>query len=351
MTDPTASELPELPSTRELIDLVERLDGENERLRQRVLEVMEWMEESVSNSVRREHADEAWRQQAENLAAELDAIHATSSWRVTAPLRMVASRLRTRTRSAAQPAHSASGRGLHRVSTPVFVIVRDRLTPLRRLIVWLEEAGHDEIWLVDNNSTFPPLLDFLDATPHQVVRLERNLGHRSPFLSGTVQRIAADRHFVVTDPDVVPDETCPLDAVDHFRELLDRYPEIDKVGFGLRTDDLPDTYPLAADVRAWEARFWANEIEPGVYRADIDTTFALYRPLHRRHREDSALRTGAPYVARHLPWYVGPNDIGDEDRWYRDHGEPTTLNWDREELPRWKRRWLSANEGDESHDR
>jgi hypothetical protein len=347
VTDSKDSDMSELPSTQELLELVERLDGENERLRQRALQIMEWMEESVSNAVRRERTDEAWRRQAENLTAELDAIRATSSWRLTAPLRMVASRLRTKT----PPAHSPSERRSQRVSTPVFIIVRDRLSPLRRLIAWLEQAGHDEIWLIDNDSTFPPLLEFLDTTPHQVVRLERNLGHRSPFLSGTVQRIAADRHFVITDPDVVPDQACPLDAIDHFRELLDRYPEIDKVGFGLRIDDLPETYPLAADVRAWEARFWANEVEPGVYRADIDTTFALYRPLDRRHREDSALRTGAPYVAQHLPWYLGPDDLGDEDRWYREHGEPTTLNWDREELPRWKQRWLSANEANVPDDR
>jgi hypothetical protein len=354
VTDPTSSALPDLPSAGELVELVElveRLDGENERLRQRVLEVMEWMEESVSAAVRRELADEAWRRQAENLAAELDAVHATLSWRVTAPLRIVASRLRTAGPSPAPSPGSPSDPSSKRVSTPVFVIVRDRLTALRRLIDWLERAGHDEIWLVDNDSTFPPLVEFLNETPHHVVRLGHNLGHRSPFLSGTVQRVAADRHFVVTDPDVVPDDDCPLDAVDHFRELLDRHPEIDKVGFGLRIDDLPDTYPLAPAVRAWEARFWTNEVEPGVYRADIDTTFALYRPLHRRHREDSALRTGAPYVARHLPWYLGPDDLGDEDRWYRQHGEPTTFNWDREELPRWKRRWLSANEANLPDDR
>ena len=343
MTAPETSGHDEPDQVRALVD---RLEGENERLRQRVLEVMEWMEASVSAAVRREVTDEAWRHQAENLQAELDAVRSTLSWRLTRPLRAVAGRRR----SAAAPSSPESvddqrGQRVPAVSTPVFIIVRDRLTPLRRLIEWLEQAGHEEIWLIDNDSTYPPLLDYLDSTGHQVVRLGHNLGHRSPFLSGTVQRIAAGRHFVITDPDVVPDEHCPLDAIEHFRDLLDRYPEIDKVGFGLRIDDLPDRYPLAEDVRTWEARFWTDEIEPGVYRADIDTTFALYRPLDRRHREDSALRTGAPYVARHTPWYLGPEDIDDEDRWYRSHGEPTTLNWDREELPGWKRRWLLANEG------
>lgn len=224
--------------------------------------------------------------------------------------------------------------------TPVFVPVRDRVTPLRRLVDWLERAGHDEIWLVDSASTYPPLLDYLSTSPHHVVRCEHNFGHRSPWLSGTVQRVAHGRHFVISDPDVVPDPMCPLDAVDHFRQVLDRYPDLDKVGFGLRIDDLPAAYPLSAEVRAWEARFWVDEIEPGLFRADIDTTFALYRPRHRRHDEHLALRTGPPYVARHLPWYIDPGRLTDEDRYYREHADPSTANWDRTELPRWKQRWL-----------
>ena len=139
-------------------------------------------------------------------------------------------------------------------SYPVFVPVRDRLTPLRQLLGWLERAGHDDIWLVDNASTYPPLLDFLASTDHHVVRLGHNLGHRSPWLSGAVQRHARNRFFVVTDPDVVPSEECPADAVDRFRDLLDRHDYLHKAGFGLRIDDLPDHYVHADQVHLSAAR-------------------------------------------------------------------------------------------------
>lgn len=225
---------------------------------------------------------------------------------------------------------------------PVFVVVRDRVSPLRQLVDWLERTERADIWLVDNASTYPPLVAYLDGSPHHVVRLGHNLGHRSPWLSGTVQRHAHGRFFVVTDPDVVPDEGCPLDALDHFRDLLERYPAFHKAGFGLRIDDLPDTYPLAGAVRDWEARFWRTELEPGVFHADIDTTFALYRPLDGRHDEHLSIRTGAPYVARHLPWYADPSALTDEDRYYREHADPTVSNWDRDRLPRWKERWLAT---------
>jgi hypothetical protein len=334
---------PDVPDPNELLALIDELDSEHERLRQRLLESLEWLEASVTAEVRTERELDAWRRQASNLAADLDAVHASLGWRLTRPLRA----LKRRLRRGSSPSTGADTAAVGDIadatsSTPVFIPVRDRLTPLRALLSWLERCGHDEIWLIDNASTYPPLLEFLDSTEHHVIRLEHNVGHRSPFLSGAVQRVAHGRYFVISDPDVVPDDDCPLDAIEHFRDLLDRYPEIDKVGFGLRIDDLPDGYPLAADVRAWESRFWADEVEPGVYRADIDTTFALYRPLERRHREDRSLRTGAPYLARHTPWYVTPDDMTDEDRWYRDHVEPTIANWDRERVARWKQRWLGA---------
>lgn len=226
---------------------------------------------------------------------------------------------------------------------PVFIPVRDRVTPLRRLVDWLERAGQEQIWLIDNASTYEPLLDELARSPHHVVRLEHNLGHRSPWLSGTVQRHAHRRWFVVSDPDVVPDEGCPLDALDHLRAAIERHHGYHKAGLGLRIDDLPAHYPLAEQVRSWEARFWEHELEPGVYHANVDTTFAMYAPLDVRHRDDHSLRTGSPYVARHLPWYADPSALSDEDRYYRQHADPTMSNWDRDQLPRWKQRWLTSN--------
>ncbi|MGZ4672370.1 MAG: glycosyltransferase family 2 protein [Ilumatobacteraceae bacterium] len=225
---------------------------------------------------------------------------------------------------------------------PVFIPVRDRLSPLVELLGWLESVGQHDIWLIDNASTYPPLLHFLDETPHRVVQLQHNLGHRSPWLSGAVQRNAHDRFFIVSDPDVVPDPMCPNDVLEHFRHVLENHPEVDKVGFGLRIDDLPAHYALRDDVIDWEGKFWdpALEIEPGLFSAGIDTTFAMYRPLDRRHEILKAFRTGKPYVARHLPWYLDSATLSEEDQYYRAHADSTMSNWDRDQLPWWKQRRL-----------
>jgi len=156
-----------------------------------------------------------------------------------------------------------------------------------------------------------------------------------------VPRLGRKSLFVVTDPDVVPDELCPSTALEHFASLLERHPEIDKVGFGLRIDDLPSTYAHRAHVIAWESQFWTTEVEPGVYAAPIDTTFALYRPGFG-HSNNRALRTGAPFVARHTPWYLDSDNPTYEQTWYVSHADKTVTNWDQTTLPAWLRHLSSS---------
>lgn len=221
---------------------------------------------------------------------------------------------------------------LDSVHTPVLIICRDRVEPLRHLVTWLESAGNERIVLVDNDSTFEPLLSYYKETSHQVIRLGRNLGHMSVWDGNVLQTIGHDGAFVVTDCDVVPDQDAPHDAIDHFADLLFRYSDLDKVGFGLRIDDLPTSYQFRNEVIDWESQFWESEVEPGVFRANIDTTFALYRPSAPKGTY-RALRTGAPYVARHLPWYNDSLRLSVEDRYYRDHTLSGVSNWDVDEIP------------------
>jgi GT2 family glycosyltransferase len=215
---------------------------------------------------------------------------------------------------------------------PVIVISRDRLDCLRQLVEWLERTpGIGPIHIVDNASSWPPLLDYLAQSPHTVHRLEVNLGHHAPWVIGLVAAVS-DAPFVVTDPDVLPDPGCPSDVIAHFREVLARHGDVDKVGFGLRIDDLPNGFPHRNSVMRWEGQFWQNEVEPGVFKAEIDTTFALYRP-GRDHKKYNALRTGEPYVARHLPWYVASDSLTAEDRHYRAHADPAITSWIGDGLP------------------
>lgn len=214
---------------------------------------------------------------------------------------------------------------------PTIVICRDMLCDLRRLVDWLERAGHKAIILLDNASSYPPLLDYLRRSPHRLVRLPENLGHEAPWASGLVTSLGSVP-YIVTDPDVLPDEECPHDAAEHFQDLLLRFPTFDQAGFGLRIDDLPPWYPHREAVVRWEKPFWADEIAPGAFAAHTDTTFALYRPK-TAYKVTEALRTGPPYLARHLPWYRDPRTPDSETAYYFEHRRADVGYWNHATLP------------------
>jgi hypothetical protein len=206
----------------------------------------------------------------------------------------------------------------------------NRLSPLWLLVNWLEHAGHENIVLLDNASTFEPLLAYYEITPHTVVRLKENLGCRALWKADLAP---AKEWFVLTDPDVVPVDDCPQDVLAHFKNLLDRHPTYQKAGFGLYLDDVPAHCPHLGHERALMSR----EIEPGVFESAIDTTFALYRP--GATFDYRALRTGMPYMARHLSpaWYGG--ELTDEDRFYlRESKEAVRLGLPEYEGSSWARR-------------
>lgn len=226
--------------------------------------------------------------------------------------------------------------------TPILIVCRDKLTPVLSLVSWLESAGHESIVMIDNDSTYEPLLEYFERTPHTVVRLGANLGpYEGVWGSGLAQAISKGRSFVVTDSDVVPDATCPPDAVAYLQWVLDRFPNYCKAGLGLRIDDLPEHYRLAGMVRDWESRFWSRPVQRGLYHAPIDTTFALYRP-NSAFSAKPAIRTGGPYLARHMPWYVCSDDLSEEERYYIQNCRADISHWDLSGLPEVHRETLSV---------
>ncbi len=208
---------------------------------------------------------------------------------------------------------------------PIIINNYNRLSYLKELISSIESRGYRNICIIDNASTYPPLLDFYRTTPYRVFRLDRNIGYLALWKSG-IYREFRGSYYVYTDSDMKIDEECPDNFMARFVSIMERYPRAEKVGFGIRTDDLPDHYKNKRDVVEHESQFWRESPEEGVYRADIDTTFALYRPFCKgaafKYRE--AYRTGFPYVIRHLPWYVDSSNITDEERYYIDSVSQST---------------------------
>ena len=134
---------------------------------------------------------------------------------------------------------------------PVWINNRDRLSTTRALVEYLRQVPGCRPIIVDNASTYPPLLGWYGRCGVEVQRLAFNGGSQAPWRFADLARGAA--YYAVTDSDLDLDGV-PLDLLAVLRDGLNRFPEANKAGLSLEVHDLPDT-PLADQARAWECIF------------------------------------------------------------------------------------------------
>lgn len=203
---------------------------------------------------------------------------------------------------------------------PIIINNFNRLTTLRLLTETLTACGYTNIYILDNASTYPPLLEYYKTCPFTVFHLNQNLGFKALWKSPLKKRFCND-YYIYTDSDVIPSDYCPKDFIDYFFKELKKHPFARKIGFFLRIDNIPDSYIHKEEVINLEKQYYLKPAEGGLYRAPIDTTFALYRPRVglSRSRSVEAYRTAYPYQAEHLPWYNDSSNLSEEEQYYISH--------------------------------
>lgn len=206
---------------------------------------------------------------------------------------------------------------------PIIINNRNHFTYLLRLISFLEKNNYKNIIILDNASTYKPLLEYYQTCKHRIVYLNENLGFMAINKCNLWNEVS-NKYFVYTDPDILPIEECPINFIKYFITIMEKDLFLAKVGFSLKIDDIPDHYSNKEKVINWESQFWKNKRNDGNYSASIDTTFALYAPgvkssflsITRKH-----CRTGYPYQARHLPWYEDSDNLPDDIAFYYKNRE------------------------------
>jgi len=189
------------------------------------------------------------------------------------------------------------------------IIVYNRLHLPKKMADFLFLHDIDPVF-VDNNSDYPPLLEYYRTTKFEVIRMDKNYGYKVVWEQAILDKLGITGNYIVTDPDLdlsgIPD-----DFLSVLEQGLIKYPQYDKCGFSLEINDIAPTDFCPAE---YEKQFWQRPLDDMYFDAAIDTTFALYKvPYH----SFKALRTNRPYTARHLPWYYFDlEDMPEDEQFY-----------------------------------
>lgn len=223
-------------------------------------------------------------------------------------------------------------------STPIVILNRDRLSPVKALVESLHKRNYNNIVIIDNGSTYKPLLEWYQESNVDVFI---NNIPETLYDTGTFYRLAFElkhpkfvdlvkTHYVYTDSDIVPTDDVPDDFINDMINICDRY-KVHKVGLGLKIDDLPDN-KYSEIVRNLEKDFWVNRIankDYEIYHAGIDTTFALYAPNSAPLLDMHCIRIGSPFMARHVPWYYDVDNLPEDEYHYIQNLDPSRASYSR----------------------
>lgn len=208
-------------------------------------------------------------------------------------------------------------------SIPVIIISYNQLFYLKQLIDFLLRRNFENIIILDNLSTYPPLLEYYGEIKEKVhvEFLGKNLGHKVFFENPELIEKFGKGYYFLTDPDIVPNENLPENFAQIMLEKLDQhFNKITKVGFALKIDDIPDSFKFKKEVLDWEAGSWKNEIEPDIFNNFVDTTFALYKPNYNLKFNTlsyyKGLRMGGNFTAKHGGWYIDHENLTEETAFY-----------------------------------
>lgn len=209
---------------------------------------------------------------------------------------------------------------------PIIINNRNRLTFLKQMISSLHSKGYHNIYIIDNQSTYEPLLEFYKNSNFKVFYLNENVGFLSLWKTGIYKQFQ-NNFFVYSDSDVVPTEECPNNFLQLFLDRMKKDKKIMKIGLSLKIDDLPDHFKNKNEVIDWESQYFQIVVDNFYYKANIDTTFALYRPFMSGGASRLKMfRSQKPMEAYHMPWYNDSSNLTEEELFYINNAK-TSTHW------------------------
>lgn len=209
---------------------------------------------------------------------------------------------------------------------PIYILSFNNYTYVCNMVEQLRSLHCQNLIIIDNASTYPPLLQYFERIKNEVaiVRLTENYGPYVLFENPTLYAFLPP-YFGVTDPDLELNPDLPDDFIIQLLQLTEEF-HVGKAGFSLDISEperMVDRDFFINDkhykIWEWEARFWRHELRPNVYKANLDTTFAIYNKqyLDPQNHTSNAIRVAGNFTCRHLPWYRENGLPKAEEEFYR----------------------------------
>ena len=233
---------------------------------------------------------------------------------------------------------------------PIFIIVHNKFEILKQTIASYEKYIKTPFKIVYHNvaTTYEPTLQFLkeqELLGRVVYNTKINDHHTvTQTIDDYYQKHPLCEHYVMTDPDIELDNVNG-DILELYIHTLKETKAV-SVGPMLRIDDIPDYYSrkdMAIDYHTQQ--FWSQDkfiipFKKEKYRfiaCSTDTTFQLCsfknRPTRFPHPE--SIRFFSPYSARHLDWYIDPNNLTPCQKYYQQTASDIS-HWNKS---KWNKEW------------
>lgn len=191
---------------------------------------------------------------------------------------------------------------------------RNRLSTTKKMVEDLLSRNTQGIIIIDNASTYPPLLEWYNTLPSEVdIRMFKNEGHLALFSTGLIHEIKED-WCIYTDSDIQLNPNMPVNYQEQMLDVANTL-NCHKIGVALSINDIPDHYWLKAQVLRNEDRWWHEETLPTIYKAHTDTTFCFIKKVD----QFDSYRMAGDFTAKHMPWYIDMDNLDDEERYFIHH--------------------------------
>lgn len=213
---------------------------------------------------------------------------------------------------------------------PIVINNFNRLSTLKLMVAKLNNLGYKNIFVIDNDSKYPPLLKYYDEAKEFKLIKSENLGHRSVFISNNkLLRRIRKSCFIYTDSDLILNENLPNNFVEEMFSTLLENNEVLKVGFSIEIDNVNIENTLNEEKVKWERKYWKKPIGNDKYVASIDTTFALYRPILYKAKNSivrfyRGIRIAGSFTCQHEPWYWDLNNLNEEQKYYIENADSSS---------------------------